>query len=44
MINNHKINEVESLHVEMYQYVLGNRGITLVVYALLIVISPCNVL
>ena len=25
--NNHKINEIESLHVEMYHYVLGNRGI-----------------
>ena len=35
-----------TLHVEMYHNVLGNRGImlTLVVHALLIVISPCNVL
>ena len=44
----HKINEIESLHVEMHQYVLGNRGIifslTLVVLVLLIVISPSNVL
>ena len=39
--SNHKINEIESLHVEMYQYVLGNRGIifslTLVVHVLLII-------
>ena len=26
-LNNHKINEFESLHVEIYHYVLGNRGI-----------------
>ena len=26
-LNNHKINELESLHVEIYHYVLGNRGI-----------------
>ena len=47
-LNNHKINEFESLHVEMYHYVLGNRGkifpLTLVVHVLLIVISPSNVL
>ena len=46
-LNNHEINEVESLHVEMYHYVLRNRGIillTLVVHVLLIVISPSNVL
>ena len=47
-LNNHKINKFESLHVDMYHYVLGNRGIifalTLVVHVLLIVISPCNVL
>ena len=45
---NHKIDEFESLHVEMYHYVLGNRGIifplTLAVHVLLIVISPYNVL
>ena len=45
-LGNRKINEVESLNVEMYQYVLGNRGImlTLVVHVLLIVLSPSNVL
>ena len=44
-LNNHKI---KSLHVKMYHYELGNRGIifllTLVVHVLLIVFSPCNVL
>ena len=29
-LNNHKINELESLHVEIYHYVLGNRGIIFV--------------
>ena len=46
-LNNLKINELESLHVEIYHYVLGNRGIyslTFVVHVLLIVISPSNVL
>ena len=39
------INEIESLHVEMYQYILGNRGIIFIIFhVLLIVISPCNVL
>ena len=45
-LNNHKINELESLHVERYHYLLGNRDIillTLVVLVLLIVISPSNV-
>ena len=32
-LNNHIINEVESLHVEMYHYVLGNRGI---------IVNPCS--
>ena len=31
-LNNHKINEIESLHAEIYQYVLGNRGI----------VNPCS--
>ena len=42
-----KINEFESLHLEMYRYLLGNRGIifplTLVVHVLLIIISPSNI-
>ena len=45
-LNNHKTNDLASLHVEMYHYRIGNRGIillTLVVHALLIVISPSNV-
>ena len=33
-LNNHKFNELESLHVEMYHYVLGNRGIFCV--------NPCS--
>ena len=45
-LNNHKTNDLESLHVEMYHYGIGNRGImlTLLVHILLIVISPSNVL
>ena len=47
-LNNHKTNDHKSLHVEMYHYRIGNRGIifplTLAVHVLLIVISPCNVL
>ena len=46
-LNNHKTNDSESLHVEMYHYRIGKRGIiflTLVVHVLLIVISPNNVL
>ena len=37
-LNNHKTNDLASLHVEMYHYRIGNRGIillTLVVHALL---------
>ena len=48
LLNNHKINELKSLHMEMYHYELRNRGIifplTLVVNVLLIVISPSHVL
>ena len=45
VLNKHKINELESLHVEMYHYVLGNRGIIfLAAHVLLIIISPSNVL
>ena len=37
--------EVESLHVEIYPYQLGNKGmLTLLVLVLLIIISPINVL
>ena len=47
-LNNHKTNDLESLHVEMYHCRIGNRGIifplTLVVHVLLIVITLCNVL
>ena len=46
-LNNHKTNDLESLHMEMYHYRIGNRGIiyplTLVVHVLLIVFSPSNV-
>ena len=31
-LNNHNINELESLHMEMYCYVLGNRDIIFLVY------------
>ena len=35
-INNHKINELESLHVEMHHYILGNRGIILLTLVVLV--------
>ena len=31
-LNNHKTNDLESLHVEMYHYRIGNRGI----------VNPCS--
>ena len=34
VINNHKTNDFESLHVEMYHYRIGNRGI--------IFVNPCS--
>ena len=40
-LNNHKTNDLESLRMEMYHYVIGNTGI-LVVHVLLLVIPPSN--
>ena len=43
-LNNRKINQLESLHVEMYHYWMGNIGITLFTLVFQIIISPSNVL